>query len=59
MTLMNGMHNAIIKNQFPEFVFGFLKNQYPAGDIPGWAVEAFKSVRLDVKEFSILPDMRN
>ena len=54
MRLMRGMHDAIQKDAFPEFVFGFVRRMFPKGDVPDWAVQALKSVRLDVKHFKVL-----
>ena len=48
MTLMRTMRESIIADQFPDFVRQFLVDLHPDGNVPAWAVNALRSVGIEV-----------
>ena len=52
---MQELRYSILQKQFPAFVGHFMKEMYPKGNYPSWAVDAFSSVgiKLQVEEESL------
>ncbi|KAI3635247.1 hypothetical protein MIR68_006813 [Amoeboaphelidium protococcarum] len=48
MRLMREMREAIMKDQFPQFVKKFVKDYHTNSECPQWAINALKSVNIDV-----------
>ncbi|KAI9164531.1 hypothetical protein H9P43_008390 [Blastocladiella emersonii ATCC 22665] len=48
MRLMRGIRESIVAGRFPDHVREFCATIYPDGDTPRWAVDAFKSVGIEV-----------
>lgn len=46
---MTEIRDSIKADRFPEYVQQFFELQYPDGDYPQWAVDALKSVNIDLK----------
>ncbi len=44
LRLMRRIRESIKEGRFPEFVRGFMADNFPSGDYPGWAVSALKAV---------------
>jgi len=49
MRLMRSLRDAMKEERLPEFVLGFLRVQFPAGDVPGWATDALDAVNIRVR----------
>ncbi|KAG8057079.1 hypothetical protein GUJ93_ZPchr0002g25949 [Zizania palustris] len=50
MRLSRDLHMSIIEGRFPEFVRGFLRMQFPKGDIPKWVRNAMVVAGIDISE---------
>lgn len=50
MRLTRRMRAAVIAGTYPSFVRSFLANFFPAGDIPGWVVDALGAAGIDVAD---------
>jgi queuine tRNA-ribosyltransferase len=48
MRLSKELHNSIIEGHFPEFVQGFLRTQFPKGDVPQWVCNAMEAAGIDI-----------
>ncbi|XP_064985982.1 uncharacterized protein LOC135585324 isoform X2 [Musa acuminata AAA Group] len=48
MRLSKDLHTSIVEGRFPEFVQGFLRVQFPKGDIPEWVCNAMEVAGIDV-----------
>ncbi len=48
MRLMRTMRQSIIDDRFPQFVRGFIADQYPAGDVPVWVVDALTDAGIEL-----------
>jgi queuine/archaeosine tRNA-ribosyltransferase len=50
LTLMKDIRDAIVRDEFPEFVRGFLKNLYHGNldKVPKWAIDALKEVNISI-----------
>lgn len=48
MKLSRDMREAIIKDQFPQFVRQFFSLQYPNGDYPQWCIDSLSKVGIDL-----------
>ena len=46
--LMRTIRENIAKGTFVDFIFNFMDKMYPQKDYPSWAVEALKSVNVDL-----------
>ena len=46
--LMRRVRTAIRAGTFPDFVRGFLRDNYPEGNYPSWAVSALKAVNVEL-----------
>lgn len=46
---MRKIRESIKEDKFPQFVQDFMTLQYPKGDYPQWAIEALKSVNIELK----------
>lgn len=49
MQLMRGIRESIKQDKFPEFIRNFMSIIYPNSDYPSWAVEALKSVNVELE----------
>lgn len=49
MQLMRGIRESIKKDKFPEFIQDFMSQMYPESNYPLWAVEALKSVNVELE----------
>lgn len=49
LSLMTAARESIIAGDFPAFVQSFVSNLFPANDCPQWAVDAFRSVNIEVR----------
>lgn len=45
---MKQLRNSILIGKFPEFVKKFMEQQFPDGCYEQWAVDALKSVNIDL-----------
>lgn len=48
LELMRQARQAILRDEYPEYVQEFFKNLYPNGDYPGWAIDALRSVNIEL-----------
>ncbi|MCO5581784.1 hypothetical protein L7F22_035673 [Adiantum nelumboides] len=48
MKLSRDLHQSILQGQFPEFVQGFLRKQFPLGDVPEWVCNAMEVAGIDI-----------
>ncbi|THU52642.1 hypothetical protein C4D60_Mb10t06090 [Musa balbisiana] len=48
MRLSKDLHTSIVEGRFPEFVQGFLRVQFPKGDIPEWVCNAMEVAGIDM-----------
>jgi tRNA-guanine family transglycosylase len=48
MRLMKGIRQSIEEDRFPDFIRQFCRDLFPNSDIPQWAVEAFRSVNVEL-----------
>lgn len=48
LRLMKSVREAIKEDKYPQFVRQFVKNNYPDGDYPTWAVNALKHVGISL-----------
>ncbi|KAH0460278.1 hypothetical protein IEQ34_010941 [Dendrobium chrysotoxum] len=48
MRLSQDLHTSIIVGRFPEFVQGFLRAQFPKGDVPAWVCNAMEVAGIDI-----------
>ena len=48
LNLMRQMHRSIIDDTFPVFVKDFFLRQFPNKDYPQWAVDALRSVNVNL-----------
>jgi len=48
LRLMTGMRNAIIADNFPEFVRGFMKETYNGQTVPEWVTNALSAVKIEL-----------
>ena len=49
---MQRLRESILKGRFPEFVVDFMNRLYPDKCFDQWAVDALKSVNIDLNESS-------
>lgn len=50
MRLSRDLHTSILEGRFPEFVRGFLRAQFPKGDVPQWVRNAMEVAGIDISE---------
>lgn len=50
MRLSRDLHMSILEGRFPEFVRGFLRVQFPTGDVPQWVRNAMEVAGIDISE---------
>ncbi|XP_025804633.1 queuine tRNA-ribosyltransferase catalytic subunit 1-like isoform X2 [Panicum hallii] len=50
MRLSRDLHMSILEGRFPEFVRGFLRAQFPKGDVPQWVRNAMEVAGIDISE---------
>ena len=52
LNLMGKVREAIIRDEFAQFVRGFFGELYAGdmGNVPGWAVDALRGVGIDLLE---------
>ncbi|XP_051188194.1 uncharacterized protein [Lolium perenne] len=50
MRLSRDLHMSILEGRFPEFVRGFLRVQFPKGDVPKWVHNAMEVAGIDISE---------
>lgn len=50
LRLMNGMREAIKRDEFPQFVKEFMKKHFGGDPIPEWIIDALKAVKIDLNE---------
>ncbi|XP_044964288.1 queuine tRNA-ribosyltransferase catalytic subunit 1-like isoform X2 [Hordeum vulgare subsp. vulgare] len=50
MQLSRDLHMSILEGRFPEFVRGFLRVQFPKGDVPKWVHNAMEVAGIDISE---------
>jgi len=50
MRLSRDLHMSILEGRFPEFVRGFLRVQFPKGDVPQWVRNAMEVAGIDISE---------
>uniref|UniRef100_A0A0E0B448 Queuine tRNA-ribosyltransferase catalytic subunit 1 n=1 Tax=Oryza glumipatula TaxID=40148 RepID=A0A0E0B448_9ORYZ len=50
MRLSRDLHMSILEGRFPEFVRGFLRMQFPKGDVPKWVRNAMVVAGIDISE---------
>uniref|UniRef100_A0A453L169 tRNA-guanine(15) transglycosylase-like domain-containing protein n=1 Tax=Aegilops tauschii subsp. strangulata TaxID=200361 RepID=A0A453L169_AEGTS len=48
--LSRDLHMSILEGRFPEFVRGFLRVQFPKGDVPKWVHNAMEVAGIDISE---------
>ncbi|KAG0494672.1 hypothetical protein HPP92_005666 [Vanilla planifolia] len=48
MRLSRDLHASIVQGRFPEFVQGFLRTQFPNGDVPLWVCNAMEVAGIDI-----------
>ncbi|XP_072988795.1 uncharacterized protein [Typha latifolia] len=48
MRLSRDLHMSIVEGHFPEFVRGFLRTQFPKGDVPEWVCNAMEVAGVDI-----------
>ncbi|KAH7440932.1 hypothetical protein KP509_03G016600 [Ceratopteris richardii] len=48
MKLSRDLHHSILEGRFPEFVQGFLRKQFPQGDVPEWVCNAMEVAGIDI-----------
>lgn len=49
LRLMANIRSAIKEDCYPDFVQNFVKDNYPSGAYPEWAVNALKSVEIEIR----------
>ena len=45
---MRSVREAIVKDEYPEFIRTFMKKMYADGEYPQWAVDALAAVGVDL-----------
>uniref|UniRef100_A0A0A9DEW3 tRNA-guanine(15) transglycosylase-like domain-containing protein n=1 Tax=Arundo donax TaxID=35708 RepID=A0A0A9DEW3_ARUDO len=50
MRLSRDLHTSIVEGRFPEFVRGFLRAQFPKGDVPKRVCNAMEVAGIDISE---------
>lgn len=50
LSLMKSARHAIIQDRFPRFVHQFFAKYYGSRPVPAWAVDALKSVDIDLTQ---------
>ncbi len=45
---MNDIRDSIKADEFPQFVKGFMKQQFADGDVPKWIVDALNEVGISL-----------
>ncbi|CAL9195703.1 unnamed protein product, partial [Musa hybrid cultivar] len=48
MRLSKDLHTSLVEGQFPEFVRGFLRAQFPKGNVPEWVCNAMEVAGVDI-----------
>ncbi|XP_078163284.1 uncharacterized protein LOC144558336 isoform X2 [Carex rostrata] len=48
MRLSKDLHTSIVEGRFPEYVRGFLRTQFPKGDVPQWVCNAMEVAGIDI-----------
>ncbi|KAJ4758802.1 Queuine tRNA-ribosyltransferase catalytic subunit 1 [Rhynchospora pubera] len=48
MRLSKDLHMSIVEGRFPEYVRGFLRTQFPKGDVPQWVCNAMEVAGIDI-----------
>ena len=48
LRLMKSLRQSIMEDRFPEFVRNFMRDTYPDGEYPEWAVDALASVNIEL-----------
>ncbi|KAL6846175.1 hypothetical protein ACP4OV_023623 [Aristida adscensionis] len=56
MRLSRDLHMSILEGRFPEFVRGFLRVQFPKGDVPQWVCNAMEVAGIDISECCASPN---
>lgn len=48
LTLMRDIRQSILAGGFPEYIQQFMLKMYPQKDYPNWAIDALKSVHVQL-----------